>query len=392
MTDYRLSTVDGDAAEQTYAELCSEVYAVPMEDLPPWFERCGRDNMRLLLDGDDIIAGLMLVPMGLWLGGCSVPMNGVAGVAVRPDRRGAGAATALMTQAMHEMRADGFALSGLNASTLKLYRGVGYEYAWSTCEAEGSLETLGRLRSTLRIRREKPEDRPALKALYDSTARRRHGALDRGPYIWARMRSPKDRKTTGYVAEDDGGSIRGFMYLERKWDGDHGLAVAVTDWFASDHGSATALLSLLANEAAMASPVRFPSWPNDPLYAMIPERGFQLIEKEPGLVRVLDVAAAFGGRGYHSMVEGRLELDVADDVMTNNAGRWTVTVADGAGTVTPGGAGALKVDARGLAPLLTGHLTPESLRIAGHLSGADEAIEEATALLAGPPPALPEFF
>lgn len=391
MTNYRLAPVEDDATETIYAKMCSESYAVTMDEIPPWFARCGRENMRVLVDGDDVVAGLMRVPMGLYLGGRSLSMNGLAGVAVRPDVRGKGAATAMMRRVLAEMRDDGYLLSGLNGSTFKLYRSVGYEAAWSTCEVSGPIRNLGRLHAPLHVRHETAADRPALVEMYDAVARHRHGALDRGPYVWARLRNPRDSNAVGYVVHDDAEAIRGFAYIERKWSG-RALEVKVTDWFAVDHDAAMSLLALVSGEGALAEKVTFPSWPNDPMYALLPERGFEMVEHEPGMVRVLDLAGAFAGRGYADGARGRLELEVTDDLFEGNRGRWIVDVADGSAAVERGGSGALKVDARGMAPLLTGHLTPSSLRVAGRLQGSDADVAAADRLLTGPAPSLPEFF
>jgi predicted acetyltransferase len=62
--------------------------------------RGGVDNVKVTRDGARVIAGLLEIPMGQWFRGRSVPMLGVAGVAVAPDARGRGVALSLMKGAL----------------------------------------------------------------------------------------------------------------------------------------------------------------------------------------------------------------------------------------------------------------------------------------------------
>ena len=49
-------------------------------------------------------------------------------------------------------------------------------------------------------------------------------------------------------------------------------------------------------------------------------------------LRILDLPAALSARTY--VGDGRLVLDVADDLIPSNAGRWELAVKGGIGTVT----------------------------------------------------------
>ena len=85
-------------------------------------------------------------------------------------------------------------------------------------------------------------------------------------------------------------------------------------------------------------------------------------------------------------------MDVADDVLPSNNGRFVLRVVDGRGRVEKGGQGRLRLHIRDLAALYSGYLSPWELRGAGSLMG--EATDLAAAALAfgGPRPWLPDMF
>jgi predicted acetyltransferase len=84
-----------DAERAALAPMISHTFGFPAADAPAWFERAGYENLRALREGG-LAGGLIVVPMGQYFGGRSVPMTGVAGVGVAPEHRGRGAGTRMM--------------------------------------------------------------------------------------------------------------------------------------------------------------------------------------------------------------------------------------------------------------------------------------------------------
>jgi predicted acetyltransferase len=85
------------------------------------------------------------------------------------------------------------------------------------------------------------------------------------------------------------------------------------------------------------------------------------------LLRVVDVAKALEKRGYPSGVQAELHLEVQDDLIAENNGRFILSVSHGQGEVTRGGTGELKLHIRELAPLYTSLFTPYQLQLTGRL-------------------------
>src|SRR5688500_12334263 len=94
--------------------IMGHAFAFSPEDFPAWHEQAGPGNFRVVRDGAGTILGnLVLIPMGQFFGGRSVPMTGVAGVGVATEARGRGVATVLMREAMREIRDSGVPISTL---------------------------------------------------------------------------------------------------------------------------------------------------------------------------------------------------------------------------------------------------------------------------------------
>jgi predicted acetyltransferase len=130
--EIRVATPD-DVAQ--LAENSAWAFGSAAAEITPWFERIGFENVRVLVDGPRLLAQMAYTWMGQYVGGRSVPMAGVVGVAVPPDARGLGAGTRVMQAAMREAREAGYPLSGLYPATQPIYRSVGYEQAgtrWKT--------------------------------------------------------------------------------------------------------------------------------------------------------------------------------------------------------------------------------------------------------------------
>ena len=85
-------------------------------------------------------------------------------------------------------------------------------------------------------------------------------------------------------------------------------------------------------------------------------------------------------------------MEVWDDLLPENNGKYVLGVSGGRGQVTKGGRGDLRLNVRGLAPLYTGLFTPYQLQLTGQLEATDNAIAVAALMFAGSEPWMPDFF
>lgn len=341
-----------------------------------WRTRAGLEQVRVVHERDEVLTTLFRVPMGLWIGGRSVSNLGVAAVGAAPARRGEGHARRLMIDCLREARADGYAISSLYPATVALYRNVGYEIAGGHYRSRGPLDRLARRRSPATIRPATTEDHEEIRALHSSLARHQDGNLDRGDYVWARIDLPRFQTADGFVVEEDS-KITGYTYFLRRVVDFPFHALDCTDLIASTVAAQDRLVDFFATHASMVREVSWPSGPLDPFVAQWPEARAQVELVSPYMVRICHVIDALEARGYRRDVRASLGIEVTDDELPDNSGRYTLSVEGGVGHAAQKATPGLTLNIRGLAALFSGYQSARTLRGMGWLDGDDDAIETA---------------
>jgi predicted acetyltransferase len=370
-------------------------FALPVADCEPWLRKAGLENVRVLRKAGRVEAALLTIPMAQFFGGRSVPMIGVAGVAAPVETRGSGAAHALMVGMLREARARGAALSTLYPATIGLYRKSGYEVAGARYEAKVPVRDIGVRDHETPLRPMTEADAPAVEACYRARAARANGFVDRGAHVWDRVRRPRDVAwPRGFVVEVDG-RIEGYAIVHERREPVSPppvYALHATDLVALTPRAHRRLLAMAADHGTLGSDFHWSGAPNDPFVQLLPRRGVQIRLNFPWMLRLVDLPAALRARGWPRHVDVAIDLDVTDDALPENAGRWSLHVAAGRATVERGGRGAVKIDVRALAALYTCWLDPFAACTAGGLEGDDDDLAALAAAFAGPSPWMPDFF
>ncbi|WP_237079611.1 GNAT family N-acetyltransferase [Myxococcus xanthus] len=373
------------------ADIMMQSYAMSPADIGAWMQRASRPDLRLLREGGEVAATLVLIRMGQWYGGRSVPVIGVGGVGVSPVHRGRGTATRLMQHLLREARATGAPLSVLYPATQPLYRRVGYEHAGTRQEIRIQVPSLDFSERTLSLRPIEEKDSQAIVLSYQRHARHRPGWLDRGDFSWGRVRNMRGEVAHGYLVEGRAG-VEGYLYVIRRPLKDFKQELFLTDVVAHTPAAARRILSFLGDHRSLATDVCWYGGVDDPLLLLLREQTYSVKLYMHWMVRVLDVASALEARGWPEGLSGTLHLDVEDDLFPENQGRFVLEVSDGQARVRRGGDGGLRMHVRQLAPLYTGHLSAESLRAMGALEGDDASVRAASSLFSGAPPSLRDMF
>ncbi|MFO0567230.1 MAG: GNAT family N-acetyltransferase [Polyangiaceae bacterium] len=382
------------AGESELAELAkieSWAFGPSPDDCAGWLSRAGLPNVRVALRGGRVLGGLLLVPMGQWFGGRSVPMTGVAGVAVAPEARGEGVARQLMARVVRELREQGTAISTLYPATLPLYRHAGYELAGARYQASLTPDRISIRERELVVRELGAADQIAVAELYAERARARNGTLDRGEYIWNRVRSPRNDPARGYGVEADG-HLEGYVYVREKQLAAIAYELHLSDFVARTPRAVRRLWAFLGDHRSLAQKIVFHADPSDPLLLELPERGYAVELNHYWMIRVVDSKAALEARGYPKGLVARLELEVRDELLEREPVRLRLRVEAGHASVEAGGTGALALDVRGLAALYSGFASTDTLALRGQLTGDPESRAVADAMFAGPNPHMPDMF
>jgi predicted acetyltransferase len=364
-------------------------FDVPETGARRWIERAGLECWRVARQEGEPVACLLSVPMGHYFGGRNVPSRAICAVASAPEVRGAGFARRLLARTVEEAARDGVALASLFPSTRSLYRSVGFEAAGTYLRYRVPMNAfVGLHDGAHRVHELRVGDEHAVAALYEAQAARGNGPLERGAYFWSRVREVRGHEVRGFGFERDGALVA-YVYMHTEKVGAAGprYALTVRDLAWWDAAGARAVLAFLAQHGTLAEHVTWVGGPADPLIQLLPHVGYDAdMPLGHWMVRILDVQRAFEARGYPAGVEATIDLELTDELVAPNNGRFVVEVQQRRAVVRRGGEGRLKLDVRALAPLYTGLHSPETLRDLGVLEGDNAALDAATAAFAGSTP------
>lgn len=373
---------------QRLGEILDQCFGSPPDD-GVYFNIVGRENLRVLRQSSQIAGGLALIPMSQWWNGQRVSMTGIASVGVAPEYRGSGAAISLMKSAVQDLHAQGVALSVLYPAVQSLYRKAGYEQAGNACGWEVPLSTIQLRERSLTVQRI-PLDRDVFDRIYQQQANITNGHLYRPTALWNLLLNPQKETLYGYLF----GSIdhpEGYVVFSHERVAETSI-LRVKDWITLTTAAGQTLWSFLADHRFQTEKVRWKGATIDPLTLLLPEQTAKLKFVNHWMLRIVNVKKSLEQRGYPSGLQTELHLDVRDDLLPENNGKFKLSVSEGRGEVTQGGTGELTLDIRGLAPLYTGLFTPHQLQRAGYLEATDAAIVTATQIFAGASPWMPDFF
>ncbi|MEH1960402.1 MAG: GNAT family N-acetyltransferase [Nostoc sp.] len=351
----------------------------------------GVENFRIIRESEQLVGGLATLDMGQWWGGVRVPMTGIAVVGIAPEYRGSGAAIALMQHTLKELYARGIPLSALYPAVQTLYRKVGYEQGGSWCNWEVATNTIQVREQPLPLQPIVSINHQVFYELYQQQARQTPGYLDRHPAIWERLIQPDEKETFYAYFIGSKEKPQGYILFSQHSKED-GAILRIKDWVILTVAAAQSFWSFLATHRSQIERVRWRSSVIDSLTLLLPEQTAKLRHTMRWLLRVVDVVKALEMRGYPSGIQAELHLDIQDNLLTGNNGKFILSVANGRGEVTKGGKGELQLDIRELAPLYTSLFTPYHLQQVGKLHGTETAISAATQIFAGSSPWMADFF
>jgi predicted acetyltransferase len=318
---------------------------------------------------------------------------GVTMISVRPDHRRRGLLTRLLRALHDQARERGEPFAALWASESPIYGRFGYGPAIPTVELEAQRAhvrltvpaPVGEvvLVDTATARRELPPIR-------DAVRRARPGMLSRSDVWWDTLLDDDP------VEERDGAGQRchalvpgrgyALYRIAADWQGGAPTGtVRVRELHAVDPEAAAALwrfvtdLDLTSRIVANSRPV------DDPVLAMIEDTArLTVTQGWPVYLRLLDLPAALTARRYAA--DGSLVLEVTDDHLPDNAGRWELTVEQGVAACRRSERPAmLTMDTRELATVALGGVRVAQLVAAGRVGVHDtDAIARCDAMLATP--------
>jgi predicted acetyltransferase len=367
----------------------------PPGTMRSWLETIGLANVRTVRHNGRFVAGLGFARIGQWFGGLIVPMAAITAVGVAPDWRGAGVGTALLRCTLEDLRAAGISLGALYPSSLRFYRRAGFERAGQRLTYELPLEAIDVDDRSLELVPFEAAEYDQIYHVYEQHALRAAGNLDRPAWMWQRRLEPKDKQTFRFLVKNSA-SIEGYVIFTQAGRFD---PLTITDVCVLTPGAGRRILGLLAGYRSVIENMIWNGGPLDPLVYLLGEQltagarnKVKVNRALDWVLRIVDVAGALMARGYPYGLSAELHLDVRDDVLPANAGRWVLVVSDGRGEVRPGGEGRIQLHVRDLAAIYTGFMSPQECAYLGTIAGAEEDLALAGAVFAGPRPWIADMF
>ena len=368
--------------------LLEQALTFPMGSMAPWMAEIGHAHMRAVRRAGRAVAGMTIIPMGHYFGGQSVRAGGITAVGVAPDQRGSGVGRWMLQQSLEELHRQGVPIATLYPATTAFYRRTGFERAAQRLLYDVPLAEIGVRDYSLEAVPAGPSEYAAIKQLYVQQAIRTSAFIDRPEFYWNSILEPKDKRVYSFIVQHDGVPEGYVIFSHAAW----GETLKVSDIVALTPAAGRRLLTLLADHRSMTETMRLPGGPNDTLLFLMPEQKQKVGASLDLMLRIVDLVGALTARGYPAGVSAELQLDVRDEVLPWNNGRFIVTIADRRARVRSGGDGRVRLHVRDLATLYSGYLTPQELQAASNLAASQADLATAAQIFAGPRPWTPDMF
>lgn len=360
------------------------------------------DTTRVLLAEDErgqVVAASHIRPFKQWFGGRAIPMGGYSPVAVLPEHRGRGWGRAVTTGQYPDLRDRGEVIAGLFPASVALYRSVGFELAGSYVHRRIPASHLANLQvhRPAIVRRGSQADVAAVHRCYDRLARRLNGPVTRTAEWWGRRLPPDLADTVLFVIDHptEPGELQGYgSYRHGKARPPFDYSVVVAEVQGADGDALKSLWRVIGSSGSQAPDVEVIGAADDPLFLLMDAADPTAVRSEiRWMCRLIDAPGAVAARGWNPTVRGRVDLLIADEHASWNAGRWQLAVEDGVGRLTRGGDGTLEIEIGGLSSWWSGYVSARTLATTGHLRSADPvALATFDGIGAAGPPTLVDFF
>ncbi|HKH12807.1 MAG TPA: GNAT family N-acetyltransferase [Rubrobacter sp.] len=333
--------------------------------------RLDPEQVHVIEEDGEVRASATVLPMEVLVDGKPAAMGGVAAVMVHPAYRRRRYAGDLMRAALGDMRDRGVDISLLAPFAHAFYRSFGYELATEAIEYTLRPTDLPTDPGQSDLRAYREDDLPTMMELLGAASRRHQLCALRSEAHWRRILGRKDFETAIYEAE---GVVEGYLiykmsgYREGRKPGRH---LEVQELVAATPEARRGLVSFLAALDPDAFDIRHWTSRGDPLHPYLRSSDVDAKVEPDQMLRLVDVGGALGLLNREG---GPLVLEVADDVIPENVGEYTV----GGGEVARGAEAEDRVtlDVRQLAQLYAGYLPARQLARHGLLgAGSPRAID-----------------
>ena len=324
-----------DDSLEAYLSIAGE--ALLSSDRANWqlyVDRIGSENIRIVRRGSQVAGGMAFYRMGQWFGGRAIPCAGFSGVAISPSDRGTGACAELLTSVLRELHSEGLAIASLYASTQYLYRTVGFEQAGTQTNLSIPIASIHCNDRALQAHRFLSPPLGVLQRIAEARAEISNGNIQRTEGLWQRLLKPYDCSGTITYVIGDIDAAQGFaIFRSGARERSHPQPLISTDVVALTGAASRRLLTLVRDHRSMCDSFEWFGPPDDTLPLFANEQFVKVKAMMRWLLRIVSLPAALAQRGYDADLSGELHLEVRDELLPENSGRWILRVEGGRGEV-----------------------------------------------------------
>jgi predicted acetyltransferase len=337
-------------------------------------------------DGEQLVAGLVIIPFEQYANGAAIPVGGIASVSCLPERRRGGFVSALLKQSLTTMRDAGQPLSALWTPHYSLYRKYGWEIAHRMLSYSFPPKPMKtRIAAPAgSFRRIGPDGWAELDALYTEHYALRNGGFVRTERRWRHhvfSDYAKGQRDAAIWSNARGEACGYLVYHNMTRSAPNApfpeIIFRIDDWVALDGEAYSAILNYALSHD-LSGRILMMASPDEPLVDAFEEPTY--IAEPPGawigpMLRIVDLPRAMAARPALPQGSGKSATIAVTDVHAPwNAGTWHIACRDGAVTaertnVTP----QLEMDVRALAPICNGHTKPLDAARVGTVRVYDDA-------------------
>ncbi len=297
-------------------------------------------------DGDELIGTAEIMSFAMTVPGGEVRTAGVTGVAVLPSHRRRGVLSSLMRRQLADIAAGPEPVAALFASESVIYGRYGYGPAsnrlhYKLKRGEGQVPAAAGAPSLKIV--EPKAGLASMMPVFEAFRTSRPGALSRNQGYWESRIFDAEWIRDGHsperclVAEDESGP-RGYAIYSTKpdWgaDGLPGGVLYVHEAIGLDLATTSALWADLLSRD-LVNEIEIWSRPvDDPLLSLLSDpRRTRASYRDSIWIRLVDLPEALTRRCYSAQVD--VVLEVTDDLLPANAGRWRLQAGGPAGSTKP---------------------------------------------------------
>ncbi|MFL5738019.1 MAG: enhanced intracellular survival protein Eis [Actinomycetota bacterium] len=398
MTEIRTPTEDE-------REQIGSVMSISLNFGQAWAERRAPtfrlEQFLVAVDDGRVVATSAARPFLQWFGARALPMTGVYAVATLPEHRGGGLASELVTRLMRRGREEGALISALYPAAVRPYRGIGYEIAGTYTDHRIAISDLPQGPAPLRVEEYRTGDLDDVRAVFREVMSTQNGPIYSELEDWWTERILATREPDVLfrvaVVRGENRAIEGFCPFRYGKGGggdfDFAFGIETAHLVARSEAALRSLLVYFRGFRGLGESLQWSGPPADPIALLIEEQKIKTAWTFHWMLRLLDVPGALEGRGYPP-VSGSLDLMLRDPAFEEDDGAtYHLEAESGKVRASRVERAASAVASIGtFSSIFTGFTSPADAVRVGALQADGAAVEFLSALFAGPPPWLPEWF